>query len=497
MAQRIGSEGTRATLGRLLGRTLRIRGRVPRALLVLTIGVLVHNVAWVVALPAWQGPDEFSHYAYVERLATDQRLMLFEDPSAGRLHSDAANMSFAATGFNNLRFRLPVRPFGAAADDRLTFPFEQPDLKQHNVGELGAGLNPPAYYAAAVPLFELPGLSNATQRSYAIRLLSALLGALIVPLTYRLARRIALSPRAALICAGLATTAPIMTQQSAVFSPDILLVVAIVGLADATLRARDRLDRRNILRVVAWGALAALTKSIGLPAAVAVAGPIAILTFGDLERRARVALLAGAGVAGVVFGSIFASTIFSVSVPASYSWLDRMKFAGEYLWQYYLPRPSGMPVVLPPATPASPPARWMWGKEGVGILAWLTTTLPDWAYKLAWRPTLLAGGIALAGGVFGRGRDRSGRSGALALLVASIAYLLVLHASEAVLLMAENNRLLQGRYFLPVYPLVAVALMAGLSRFGERVALTIGLVVWAAWTIVALDALNTILVYFG
>jgi hypothetical protein len=45
--------------------------------------------------------------------------------------------------------------------------------------------------------------------------------------------------------------------------------------------------------------------------------------------------------------------------------------------------------------------------------------------------------------------------------------------------------------------MMAVAIMAGISRFGERVAVSIGLVVLTAWTIVGLDALNTVVVYFG
>ena len=48
-----------------------------------------------------------------------------------------------------------------------------------------------------------------------------------------------------------------------------------------------------------------------------------------------------------------------------------------------------------------------------------------------------------------------------------------------------------------MYPLIAVAVMAGLRRFSERVALSVGLVVLAAWTIVGLEALNTVMVSFG
>jgi hypothetical protein len=471
--------------------------RVPRPLLALTLGVLIHNIAWVVVLPAWQGPDEYGHYAYLERLAADHRLMPLDDRNPGPGLSAAMLASMQSTGFNELRFRLPVRPFGAVGSDGVRFPPESDDLTQHNTGQLGTNRYPPAYYVAALPLFELPGLSNATERNYSIRLLSALLGALIVPLTFRLGRVVGLSMPASLVAAGLATSAPIMTQQSAVFSPDVLLVVAITGLAAATLRARDRLDRRAIGYVLGWAALAALTKPIGLPAAAAVAVPIAILTLGQVRRRVRVGLLAGASLIGVALGSVFASTLFGIAVPASYSWLERLKFGGEYLWQYYQPRPSGMPVVLPPATPASPPAAWMWGKEGVGILGWLTTMLPNWAYRLAWTPTLVAIGLAFAGGLAGVARDRSRRSGVLALVVASLAYILVLHASEAVVMLTNGNRLLQGRYFLPVYPLIAVAIIAGLSRLSERIAISVGLVVWAAWTLVALDALNTVVVYFG
>jgi 4-amino-4-deoxy-L-arabinose transferase-like glycosyltransferase len=484
-------------LGRLASSSASRLRRIPRPLLLLTLGVLVHNVAWIVALPAWQGPDEFSHYSYVERLAADHRLMRFDHRDDPASLSAAANYSMVSTGFNDLRFRLPERPFGAAGLDVARYPAEPDGLAQQNHGALGANSYPPVYYIAAWPLYSLPWLSNATEREYSIRLLSALLGALIVPLTYRLGRAVALSRRAALLAAALATSAPIMTQQSAVFSPDVLLVVAITGLADACVRARDRLDRRAVARVLAWGALAALTKPVGLPAAGAVLAVIAILTLGRLRARTRAGLLVGASAVGLVLGSLFASTLFGVAVPATISWTARLEFDGEYLWQYYLPRLPGMPLALPPATPASPPAAWMWGKEGIGILGWLTTFLPLWAYRLAWIPTVFAGGLALAGGVFGSARERTGRNLIPALVVASIAYIVVLHASEATYVMGTGNRLLQGRYFLPIYPLVAVAVMAGLRRFGERLALSVGLAVLAAWTIVALEALDVVTVYFG
>ena len=469
---------------------------VPRGLLLLTFAVLAHNVVWIVALPAWQGPDEFSHYAYVERIAADHRLMPLDRTSDPPRNSVAGDDSFAATGFSALRFRAPIRPFGAAGADPALFLHELADLPQHNTGELGANNYPPAYYVAALPLFELPGLSNATQRDYTIRLLSALLGALLVPLTFRLARAAMLSARTSLLAAGLATAPPILTQQSAVFSPDVLLAVAITGLALAVLRAGKCLDRRRIAAAIAWAALASLTKPVGLPAAAAIAGTIAILTFGRLKARTRVGLLAGTSFVALVVGGVFASTLFRVAVPDSYSWLTRIRFGGEYLWQYYLPRPTWMPVVVPPATPASPPAEWMWGKESIGILGWLTTLLPAWTYRLAQIPMVLAAGVAFAGAMFGsRSRVNRGAIGALA--VAAIAYILVLHAAEASYLLSNGNRLLQGRYFLPAYPLFAVALMGGLSRFGERIAISIGLALWAVWTLVALSALNTIVIYFG
>ena len=201
----------------------------------------------------------------------------------------------------------------------MHFPPEAANLPQHNTGSLGANNYPPAYYVAALPFFELPWLSRATDRDYSIRLLSALLGALVVVLTYRLARTAGLGNRLALVAAALATSAPIMTQQSAVFSPDILLVVTITGLADAMLRVRRRLDRRTVIPVLAWGLLAALTKPVGLPAAAAVALTIAILTLGDLRTRTRVGLLAGTSAIGLLIGGLFASTLFGIAVPGSFS----------------------------------------------------------------------------------------------------------------------------------------------------------------------------------
>ena len=471
--------------------------RVTRIVALLTVAVLIHNVAWVVALPAWQGPDEFSHYAYVEKLAAEHIVQRFHVDHDHPRNSKAADASFGATGFDPLRFRFTVRPFGAAGDDHIRFPPEKGGLAQHNTGPLGANNYPPAYYALAVPLYDLPWVTTATQREYWVRLLSALLGALVVPLTYRLAREVGVAFWPSMCACVLATTVPIMTQQSAVFSPDVLLVVAVTGLIASCARLRNRKTPRGYIYVAAWSLLGALSKPVGGPAVVAVVLVIAIVSFGQIGHRRRIALLAAVLMAGTVIGSVFGSSLLGVPAPVGVSWFSTLKFSAQYLWQYYLPRVDGMAVIVPPATPDSPPALWIWGREGVGIFAWLTTLLPEWAYKLAWIPTLVAGALASAGGMIGRSRDRSGRSMVAGIVAASFAYILVLHGSEALFLMATGNRLLQGRYFLPVYPAFAVAMMVGLSRFGNRVAIAVGGMLCIVWCVVAVESLNTVLVYFG
>ena len=74
--------------------------------------------------------------------------------------------------------------------------------------------------------------------------------------------------------------------------------------------------------------------------------------------------------------------------------------------------------------------------------------------------------------------------------------MLLLHLSEVLLAIGNGGLLLQGRYLLPVVPLLEAVLLLGLARLGR-----IGLVTAAGLVVVtfviSVQAVESTLVFFG
>jgi hypothetical protein len=376
-----------------------------------------------------------------------------------------------------------VRPLIRGLPD---FPGEHDAASQHADGPTGAGNYPPAYYVLGAVAYALPGLDNATARLYAIRVVSALLGGLAAIVIFRLLLAAGVPELLSVLGMAAIVQLPMLTQSSATVNPDILLVVAFSGLTASLLRAREDMTRRRLLFVVLWGLLAALTKPIGGPAALVIT--IAMLGLSPVrnswKRRAAVgaalgATLVGAGLHGVPAG-------VRVSSAARYGF--------SYLWQFYLPK-------LPHQTPgiyasSHKLASWsVWIETGVGKFGWLTTPMPQWAYRLAFWSLVIATLAAIAGFLLTRAERREAHA-AGALVIAALAYVLLLHIAEVVLLLGHSPLLLQGRYFIPIVPVFGAALYLGLARLG-RVGVGVAGALVAITFVLSLQGLNDVMVYFG
>jgi hypothetical protein len=82
------------------------------------------------------------------------------------------------------------------------------------------------------------------------------------------------------------------------------------------------------------------------------------------------------------------------------------------------------------------------------------------------------------------------------LMVAALAYVLLLHMAEVLLLINNGGLLLQGRYLLPIVPLLLAVLLLGLARLGRLGVATAGVLVGVTF-VISIQGLTDTMVFFG
>lgn len=454
------------------------------ALALVLLAALARSVAWIAAMPPWQGPDEPDRYAYVERLANGDfpPLQLGQDTR----FSAALASSIQATGLEQFRSRSGNRPFTPAL--RAALGEEAPDQSQDGVGAATANPYPPGYFAAVLPLYELPFLHTATARLYAIRVGSAIMTLIAIAMTF-LALRIATGrDRLALGGAYLLSLEPMLSQASAIANADVFLTMATAGFLYACLRFREG-ARRGWTGVLVWGVLVCLAKPTGPWAAVALGAPLVLWPrIQQLRRSSRIAVAAGTVLALVVSaGVLYRPSVRSLDPVTS------VRYSLSYLWQFYLPRLPfmGADPFQGPLYGGNPPVWSIWIVTGVGFFGWLTGALPEWCYQLA-AVSILA---AVAAAIWFRfsGRGVSGpRPVAAACLAGCAIYVLCLHAAEATSLLTGAGAIMQGRYLLPALPFALVALLQAFARASVRRGELALLALCAVWTLIQVESLERV-----
>jgi 4-amino-4-deoxy-L-arabinose transferase-like glycosyltransferase len=446
----------------------------PKSLAVLLAIVAILGVAWALAVPPWQSPDELDHYAYAQSLAENSTL-----PGASNRPDDSSDERFADAAVGASRaafFPDPAPPSWSHSEYAAYLAAEHgraPPSKGDGGGPNGADSNPPLYYLFAAIGYLIDRGGTAFGRLYAMRLEGVLLlvittvaGWLLAGETFGRRRLPQLS------CAAVAGLLPMTTFISTSVNPDGLLI-ALWTLA-LWLGARVINQRARGWDVGALGAVTAaaiLTKATSY----ALVGPILLtMLFGWFRRPApeRLRALRHIGLAVAI-----------LAVPVL-GWLALARAAGHaginqvgvtarhpvnirqflsYVWQFYLPR---LPWLRPFRTTPGVPAYDIWFRQGFGQFGWLDVFLPSWIYRAG---AVVMAGIAIAAAAAVtriRGRRRLALLGFFALTL--IALLVLLHTSEYLLLIDGSGQFLQGRYLLPVVGLLGLAVGVIVSVLPQR-----------------------------
>lgn len=294
------------------------------------------------------------------------------------------------------------------------------------------------------------------------RWVTALFAILGLWATYRLGRRL-FSPEVGLLAAVLLAAMPAHLGNSALFKPDMLVVLLTVVAFGWGLDAGERPSARRFLLAGCGVGLAVAAKYTGVGVAIPVA---AAALYGGWRERRRWGGLALAGLASAV-----TFVALNPHLPVILSYLPRLQRIAEGKAAYYGTTHGSVAVAE---------GRFLLVHHGPVVLAFVVAGLAG----LAWRAA--GAGRRNEGGAGGRGEEGSEgleRRRAAAELVAYV-------AGYSALLVA-GSKAFRGQFYLPVAPFTALAAAWAMAGLWQRLAsrwplLSRPAVAAAAWLAAAL-----------
>jgi 4-amino-4-deoxy-L-arabinose transferase-like glycosyltransferase len=453
--------------------------RVPRAARLCALVALANGLAWSLITPPFEVPDENAHYAYVQQVAERGTVPHHVPPE--RQLSPAQDATLAAIRFYNIvGEKLNPAPWSSLQQQQVQ-AVESAHLSTRGSGDaLTATYNPPLYYSLEAVPYEIGSSGSVLDRLALMRVLSALMGAVTVLLSYLFLREL-LPARRYVWSAGALAVAfqPLFAFMSGGVNNDDLLYLMAAG----TLWALARTFRRGL--TPANGALVGAFLGLGVVAKLTLLGfvPAVAVGLALASRRAwpadRAAALRGCawavGLAAAPIGTYLALNRFVWtrgaipggigSVPAPAGATARFDFTQElsHIWQLFLP-PVGMRHQF-----GYLPLWQTWFKGFVGKFGWLDYGFPSYAYKIALAPFAIL--ALLAAGELVRRREafrrRLGEFAVYALATAGVCVEVGVQSYREMVQTGGTGHFEQPRYVLPMLCLYG-AIVALAVRFAGR-----------------------------
>ena len=445
----------------------RIGGRRPPApLVVLLLVVAVGGLAWAIVTPPLEGPDEDSHFAYVQRLVESRELPQKVTPGAPGYSSEI----YSAQDWG-LFLQLPLNPsvrpsFTESERKAYADAIAAKENPRSDAGGFQAAANnPPLYYLYEAVPYALGYPGDMFTRLQLMRLAGIPLLLIIVTMTWLLCAELLPRPVwARALAAGVVAVHPVLTFMGGVVNPDI----GLAAIWSTFLFVAARMVKRGptLRRALALGALCAASAllqprgaTLGLPGAVTLV--LALLR----HRPPRaVALRTAAATLGLPLAGILLY-IFVVIVyggSATSGQLSGTVAAGfnpgqfiSYVWQFYFPKLEFMqPMLGPPRG-----FRYVYVESFFGVFGSLDVFFPLWVYDNLHRLALY-GLVALIVCCIMRGeelRRRWAEGVALAVTAATLIATMHYGAYRGLLGNGAVDPILVGRYLLPLLPLFGLA----------------------------------------
>jgi hypothetical protein len=435
---------------------------LPLALLLATASILA--LAWIVLMPPLQGPDEVSHFTYVQRIA--ERHAIPWAPSGGTTdpggtYSSEVNAALSAGGIGPLTANIGARPLWTRADERFWSQAAK-GADRRNGGYTSALRNPPQYYLYEVVPYAIGSGGTFWDRQLLLRLANIPL--LLIGLVFVWLLAGELLGRGALqyLATAVAACVPQLMNVVATVNPDVALVAEwSAGLYLMTLVVRRGPRVGLVAPLAALCVAGGFTQPRSLPLLIPAA--MAVLLGLARERGWRRITPATLGIGTAV-----------VYLPVVLVWSGRgagsIREFGSYVWQFYLPKLSFMTTTI---GPPDYDVRKGFVDRIFGTLAQLDVVLPPNVSDIAWWVTRL-GLAALVVALIVKRRALRENAGVAVVLVTSIWTLILgLHlVAYRAMVDMPGDPIITGRYLLPLVALlgIAVAIVAAVLPAVARVA---------------------------
>ncbi|MCW2951652.1 MAG: hypothetical protein JWQ48_822 [Conexibacter sp.] len=437
---------------------------VPTPLTALLGAVLLLGVAWALVVPAFQAPDEQSHFGYVQSLVAGPGLP--GKPAPRPPFSSEQSAAQNAVNSDQTAANLLARPEWSIGAWHL---FQRQDARlpardrSDGGGTNPASSNPPLFY-----LYDAVPYAIASGGSFFARLTSMRIAAVLwllvtVAGAWLLAGEVFGRDRLLqLVTAGFAGLMPMTVFVSAQVGPDAMLY-ALWSLA---LWLGVRIIKRGITPASAIGLLgvtgiAIVTKATSYALVPAALFALALGLWRIRRERPRAVRLGLAAIAALAvpviawaivaraLGHAVAAQVSGASTPGGTNWRQLL----SYLWQFYLPPLPFMTDFT--LSGGGIPAYHIWVEQGWAAFGWLEVRFPHPLYPIFFAITgfVALGTIARLVAV----RARIDRAVAVFLGLATLVLLAGLHWTDYHQLVSGGGPFMQGRY---IFPLVAIGGLA-------------------------------------
>ncbi|MFZ1153330.1 MAG: DUF2142 domain-containing protein, partial [Solirubrobacteraceae bacterium] len=467
-----------------VGRPLRLRQHVLRPAAIIALVAFVNAGCWAVITPAFNAPDEPDHFAYGQYLATtghspartqDARPTFSTDQTLAMNAVDLYAQSSSPIG------RPPWLAVQQRSAERLRASTPHPSNNGGGVTP-SASPHPPGYYGLSALAYELVRSGSVFSQLTVMRLMSALLGALVAACAFGIVIELLPRQRFAAAVAGLLVAFhPMFSFMAGAVNNDNGINAAAALTLYLLIRGLRRgLNWRLALGLGATLAVAPLMKKTGYeiyPAAAVGLFGLAWRNHSLGDGRAWGALvgafaLVQLGWSHVLEGVFYPATVAgqhaapaAVGVASSLSMAEHMpgRFL-VYLWELFLPRLPFMGHLFPQGWPFYQ----IYVVRGWGAFGWYTFVFPRWVYYVIVLMMVAVGLLALWAAV----RNRLAiRTRFFEVLVIVLFPLCVLVAVEAAFFTPVGGRTVvaeQGRYIFPAITALAAIAVAGTFGLGRR-----------------------------
>ncbi|MCW3018530.1 MAG: hypothetical protein JWN10_838 [Solirubrobacterales bacterium] len=472
---------------------------VPGRLTLLLAIALVEGLVWCIVLPPLQGPDEISHFAYVQKLAETGSVPWRSGPpaNAGHAYSTEVGIAGVCSGITGLEQNPAARAPASVIDERICFGElnRLPRSARSDGGFTSAEKNPPLYYLyEAVPYLAFRSSTFFT-RSFVMRLANLPLLLALVVFTWLLSGELLLGlprgPALRVLATAAVVLNPQLTMMTATINPDLLLAaLSTAGLWLSVAVLRHGLTRARVGWLIAVCVMAGFTQGRGLPL---IAPALVALVAAAWQRRAhsrRATVTAAACGALVVLAGVYVILRYAVRDDVT---LARAEGFISYLWQFYLPRLGFMSATIHPGYGV----RQVFIDRFLGTFAQLEVSFSPATLDFLSRAAEVTALLAIVGLVVYRRRIARAPWVLAVLAVGALGYLAMLHAvAYSSLLTFSGDPIITGRYLLPLLCLYGVGIALALSWLPRILAALLSGATVAALAVLQLSSLAIVLERF-